>query len=534
MRYPFRVISIAACGAALCVGCTMLPSNNTPQDPFVMTDPGLAPQRRARPEYPPAIELMPATPGQPAPRSYTQPYSSPPRQTQPMKPRTSNDPYYSQPPRVAPRREAPPASPRREIPRTFAEPDTDRAPEPVVIPPREENVPQRTEKVPTLELPGDEAPSLDGPQLIPLDETASSATTKTTADSTADGRLELSVEVPSRRPVGSGAQYQLSIRNVSAQTLRNVSVRCEFDDALSFPELDRKSVTHKIPRIDAGDVKESSLTLVSKTAGVHECRFSVVVGSQVVLRKSVQVEFVSRQLDWQLHGPTERTVGSRAEFNIPLINVSDKELRDLKIRVTLDAALTVREMTQGGRLGDRTVTWDIDRLAANEGLLLQLEVECREPTTQACLQVAVSGLELPEDETEVCLVVKQRTGSLDVRLHDVTDPISVGDDAELVVTIQNEGLQFVKEIVTTCNWPEGLEFVSATIVQGGRSEPVHAEIDGRTATLTSLEKLAPNQSVEYHVLLKGRFPGTHRVSATVNNNTDSAPAKVTEPVMVHR
>ncbi len=43
------------------------------------------------------------------------------------------------------------------------------------------------------------------------------------------------------------------------------------------------------------------------------------------------------------------------------------------------------------KLDDRSVTWSIDKLSAQEGLLLQLEVECREPTTQACLTATVSG-----------------------------------------------------------------------------------------------------------------------------------------------
>jgi uncharacterized repeat protein (TIGR01451 family) len=286
--------------------------------------------------------------------------------------------------------------------------------------------------------------------------------------------------------------------------------------------------------MDAGDVKESLLTLVGKTAGLHQCRFSVMIGSKVALQKTVLVEFVSRQLDWQLHGPTERTVGSRAEFNIPLINVSDRELRDLKIRVDLDAALTVREMTQGGRLGDRTLTWEIDRLAANEGLLLQLEVECREATTQACLQVTVNGVDLPEDETEACLAVKQRTGWLEVRVHDVTDPIGVGDEAELVVTIQNQGLQSAKDVVAACTWPEGFEFVSAAVQHGGRSQTVLAEVQDRTAILTPTKKLDPDQSVEYHVLLKGRTAGTHRLTVSVTNSSDQTPVEVVEPIMVHR
>ncbi len=517
MRHGIQLIFTAAIGMALCLGCAMLPNNTAPQDPFVVVEPGLAPQRRSRPEYPPLIEPMPVAPQRTMPRSIPEPYSSPP-------------------PTLRPNRETLQA-PRRAAPRTFADPD--RAPEPIAIPPREaspspdDSEPQRTEKPMTTEPPAESLPAVDGPQLMPLDE-ASSALPASVPEVTEDGRLELRVEVPQQRPVGSGAQFHMTLRNLSGQVLRNVSVLCDFDDALSFPDSERKSVTHKIPRIDAGGMKDSLLTLIGTAAGRHECRFSVLIGSKVALRKTVAVEFITRQLDWQLHGPAERTVGSRAEFNIPLINISDHELRDLKIRVNLDAALTVREMTQGGRLGDRTLTWEIDRLQANEGLLLQLEVECLEPTTQACLQVTVSGADLPEDETEACLAVKSRSGSLEVRIHDVADPVAVGDEAEFVVTIQNEGLQAARDIAARCTWPEGLEFVSAKIQQGGHQQPAAAVVDGRTATLPALKKLDPSQSIEYRLRLKGRTAGTHRVTVSVANSSDKLPVSVMEPVMVHK
>jgi hypothetical protein len=346
--------------------------------------------------------------------------------------------------------------------------------------------------------------------------------------------VELVVDVPGRRPVGSGAPLQLTVRNRGNQILRNVSVVCEFPQGLRFPGSDRASVAHKIPRIDPGDVKESLLTLVGEVPGRHACRFTVNVGSQTVLTRTVSVEFVSRQLDWHIDGPEERTLGSRVEFNIPLINISRSDLRELTVRVELDAALTVREMTQGGRLADRSVTWTLDRLAANEGLLLQLEVECREVTKEACLKVSVAGKDVAEDSNEACLVVAPRTGWLNVRVEDLADPLPTGEETDVVVVVENQGVQPVKDVAVTCTWPEGFELVRAGVRQGDRLRPATAETRGRTATLTTIPRLAPNEALEYRVTLKAQQAGSHRLIVDVTNGSDQSPVRVVEPIMVHR
>lgn len=503
-KMPFQQLRLFTTGLSgivllLGVGCTTFPQQ-TPRDPFVTVEPGLAPRMNARPEYV-APQLSP-----PALQSPT--VQPPPRRPAPTP--TPINPY--------------PPTPQRGTPKTFADP----------VPNTNGNKARQPDPFQTDKLPiPKESPQRDGPQLS-LPE-ADAAPAKNTIRKTAAGEsVDLQIEVPKRRPVGSGAPFHLTIKNVGEQTLRNVSVVCEFDEALTFPGSERKSVTHKIPKIEAGDAKESLLTLVSETAGLHECRFTVQIGSQQLLHRSATVEFVSRQLDWQVHGPTERTVGSRAEFNIPLINVTDHDLRDLTVRIDFDAALTVREMTQGGKLTDRSVTWTIDKLTPNEGMLLQLEVECREPTSQACLLATVSGTDLPADDAEACLSVKPVTGLLDVRVQDVIDPIAVDGKAELTVTLRNRGLQAARDIVVSCVWPAGFEFVNATRTVRGQTIPVKFTVDGKTAALGAINRLDPDETIELHITLIANRPGAHQLAVQVTESATSGAVEVREPIMVHR
>ncbi len=484
-------------------GCASGPRRRAPDDPFAQYPPGQNPQYRARP-------MTPSTPWPMAPQQQ----NPPPRQPAPT-PRT-------------PQQNSP--TPQETPPKTFSDSPT----WPAIPPTRRQPVETDVDPLPESR-DADKSPS-DGPTLLPpaIGPQASRPTSYFDRSKAAAGQLQLTVEAPERRPLGSGAPFQLTVKNPTGTRVQNVQVICEFGDGLAFPGSSSKTVTHKIPRIDAGDARTCSLTLTSETPGRHECRFRVNINDQTVVQKTATVEFVSRQLDWQLQGPAVRSVGSRAEFNIPLVNVSETELQDVRVQVDLDAALTVREMTRGGQLSDRRVTWTIPRLAAGEGLLLQLEVECRQATTQACLMATVSGAGLPPDNTEACLTVKPVAGSLEVQIQDTADPVSEGETTEFVVTVTNRGLQSLKGIALNCKWPESFEFVRMEAREENHVRSLSPQVSGSQATLSSAALLPTDKSFEYRLILRAGRVGAHQVTVSAGDGTDQPAVEVSEPILVHR
>ncbi|MFO0917835.1 MAG: hypothetical protein U0872_05905 [Planctomycetaceae bacterium] len=228
----------------------------------------------------------------------------------------------------------PTPTPQEAQPKTFSD-----SPNWPAIPPAR-GQPVETDVDPLPESRDAVKPFNDGPTLLPpaIGPQASRTTSYRDRRNSGPNALQLVIDAPARRPLGSGAPFQLTVKNPTGARMQNVQVICEFDDGLTFPGSTSKSVTHKIPRIDPGDARSSSLTLVSETPGKYEGRCRVQVNDQTVIQKTATVEFVARQLDWQWQGPAVRSVGSRAEFNIPLVNVTDADLTDLRVQVDLDAA----------------------------------------------------------------------------------------------------------------------------------------------------------------------------------------------------
>src|SRR5207237_10054490 len=92
---------------------------------------------------------------------------------------------------------------------------------------------------------------------------------------------------------------------------------------------------------------ELALSLTGTTAGLHCCRVVVTrrdAEKEIELAsRKVCVDFVTRRVEIDVVAPTQRTEGSRAEFNIALSNRSLKTIHDVHAIVSFDKALFPKE-----------------------------------------------------------------------------------------------------------------------------------------------------------------------------------------------
>src|SRR4029077_20711972 len=111
----------------------------------------------------------------------------------------------------------------------------------------------------------------------------------------------------------------------------------------------------------------------------------------------VCVDFVTRHVEIEIVGPTQRTEGSRAEFNITLSNSSLKTIADARAIVSVDKALIPKEASAGAEQKSGSLTWRLGSLAPLEKVQLQLEFECRSQAHRACVSVEVKNGNLSGD-----------------------------------------------------------------------------------------------------------------------------------------
>jgi hypothetical protein len=221
--------------------------------------------------------------------------------------------------------------------------------------------------------------------------------------------------------------------------------RGQFDDALVFSGSDRREVVQGIERLPAGESKDMALSLTSDKTGSHCCWFMVTreeAGSDVeMVSRQVCVEFVTRHVEIDVVGPTQRTEGSRAEFNITLANNSLKNINDTQVVVAYDKALMPREASAEAEKKSGTLVWNLGVLRPMEKVQLQVEFECQRQAHRACVFVDVKGANLNGEREEACLEIVPVPGTLDLRVGDRDDPLETGRNGVYEATVQNIGLQ---------------------------------------------------------------------------------------------
>ncbi|WP_145451345.1 COG1361 family protein [Gimesia panareensis] len=458
-----------------------------------LTDPpSLAPQNQP---------LNSPKPGSPNPQS---------RETQRVGPQES-----------IPQKETEPAQPDKEL---FAVPesiDRNQPPQPRDLP---EDIPSR----PRLETP---QPQTRGkPETTPQRPSGPMMTPPAQA-----GPLEMTVDVIPKRQLGSGATFYLIIKNTSNQSVRNVLLECEFDSALLFPGRREKKIGQRLGTLQPGESKEINLTLYSDTLGNHCCRFRAMAEGEELVWKSVCVEYVKKQLELSVIGPSARTIGSRAEYIIKLSNVNDVDLKNVKVTVSYDASLIPREASIGSERETGQLKWMLDTIRVGEGVQLQVEFDCEVAAEYACMRVNVTSPELPDEQASACLKVTPAQGVLDVQVRDTKDPIARGEETTYEVSIENRGLQPARGIQLRAKIPRMFRVVSVEAHQGNQKLNLRPEVNQNTLVVSPVQELPADAFLRYTIQVKALSSGDGEFDVTItSNDSDKLETRVSEITTVNR
>lgn len=355
------------------------------------------------------------------------------------------------------------------------------SPPTIVLPKQRDDAPKSNTNQPT-------GPSLGFEALPPPNDSAAN-----------DSPLSLEIKGQRQRPVGGTVTFDVVVRNDGAETLTNVLVNVEFEEALVFPGSEERRLKKSLGQLLPSQSREMRLTLTSSRLGQHECKFSVSADEIDPIKQTAKVEFIDAKLQVRLIGPARRTVGSRAEFTVKVANTSEQPIDDLQVTLHHDAALTPHVATGGFHKDDHVLRWSLGRLEAGAGVQVHAEFDCQQLSEQACITAEARSEQLSAVAVEDCVTVVAVPGLLDLRLSDRTDPVRVGDDAEFEITVQNLGLEAVSDVQLDVQTSEHLQAGTHT-----------AKLDGREVSLTPA-----NQDGTLRLTLPGSFPADATLRITL-------------------
>lgn len=351
--------------------------------------------------------------------------------------------------------------------------------------------------------------------------------------------IELAVANPTERQVGAGATFRVSLTNRSRETLEGMRVVCLFADELQFGTTAEKTVSQSLGSWAARETKDLALTLHSNQVGTFAATFRIERESdgERLAERIGEAKFVDRKYELTVVGPTDRTIGSRAEFTVRIANISTEPLPPAELVLRRDAALVLKELTEGSRRTGGEIRWSLPELAPGAETQFQAEFECRTAADRATVTAQVVGpngeaRRIPEEETEASVRIAPVTGVLDVRLSDEIDPISAGEEGVYRLTITNMGLQEVRRIRVRYEATAPIEMTSVTVKRGSETLTTQFSAEGGALVGDEIDTLPPDATLTLDLRSTARSAGRGEMTAIVEHEVPGSRVEVREPTWV--
>jgi uncharacterized repeat protein (TIGR01451 family) len=339
-------------------------------------------------------------------------------------------------------------------------------------------------------------------------------------------QLKLSMTGPPTATLNVPVTYQLTVTNPGTGPATNVVLEDDFDAGL---EHDSKVAKVELPvgTLAPGETKMlTPLTLTPRKTGKLVNRATARADGNLSDRAEHPVVVQEAKLTVKITGPANRYVGRPAVWDITVTNPGEVALANVVVHDPLPAELTFVSATEGGKLDNGQVAWNVGALKPKESKTVQVTSKCATMTQRAVNPATANadpGLEA-RDEAPI-----QIAGLPAFRLEvvDLDDPVVVGGKTTYKIDVTNQGSLAGSDVSIVALVPPEMKLLNA-------NGPSAHTVEGQKVTFAPVSSLAPGQALNYTVeveALKPASPATFE--AELRAATLSGPVKEQEPTTIY-
>ena len=355
------------------------------------------------------------------------------------------------------------------------------------------------------------------------------------------------VTKPETARVGEDVLYELEVQNTSAQPISDVIVTIHFDEGLEQTEGATSPIRRSLGPLPAGQTNGVSIRYRVVRPGTLKQRVDITTpdGASVSLESALQATEAppspqptptgppprrplpagASPLVLTIQGDTQRHVGETAQYTITARNDGTMPLTNIRLMVGFDPALVPTKATGGHQVEAGQLVWTIEQLEPGQATERKVQCRCERPAAQAELRVtatAEGGIRSEEQWTTVILAAPGNppptpptdSGRLEIKVHDVRDPVRIGERTTYVIQVANRRRTSDRRIQIKVHFSpsvtvEAIESQLA-VTQDSR--------DRHTITFEPIQELRPGEALkEIRIEVTAKGPDTTaevRVEAT--------------------
>lgn len=362
--------------------------------------------------------------------------------------------------------------------------------------------------------------------------------------------LGMTIDGPESAKVGDTITYRIRIQNQCQEPLTNIRLIDTYGEGLEAPGLQSPLEYNPfdLPPGGVSDPIELEFTVQKAGTICHLIQVTADGGHTAESRQCLNSTEIARpQLSIAIEGmPQQLTAGDRFLLRARVTNSGNTRLAETTVLFENSPTLRAQQATNGWLNVEQGLQWRLRETEPGESVALEVEYIAGEADPAAIVRVTAEtddGLQAQERsrtridpaaqptqpnvenpngggerpaEGETRVPTPTRSNQLEVGVTAFNNPISLDDEATLIVRIKNDRNQSDRNVAVTMSIPEGLEYVGGRANDQIQHESTSA--DGRFVTMETRREMRTGDELVFHVRLRGVAAGKGNVVIEARSN----------------
>ena len=338
-------------------------------------------------------------------------------------------------------------------------------------------------------------------------------------------KLTLEMTGPDAVKVGDEVELRYVIRNNGSGDASHVILRSVLPPGLKHSE--GGDLEYEIENLPSGGKEVIDLTVIAAEPGSYHTVSEVTASGVSADKSSTDINIIGSQLTIQRLGPDRRFVGRSGTFQNIISNETAFEATNAVVVEQVPEGMRFVSADNGGTYNPQNgrVRWDIDRLAPEKQVTLEIELEAISAGPQEALVEVTESAGFRSQAKAVVTIEDFENMTANISRQD--KPVAIGESFGFTITIENRGTAVARNVEMVVEVPAEIA------VKAAGTRTVKARREGNTVRYATVEAIQPGDKMTFELKLQGEKQARNaRVLASLSYDQMPKPLIVSEAVTI--
>ncbi|MEQ8638816.1 hypothetical protein [Gimesia maris] len=326
----------------------------------------------------------------------------------------------------------------------------------------------------------------------------------------AEPMLQVAVKGPTNVMIGEPASQSVTISNPGTGTLHNVVLEAEIPKGLEH--VTAEYLQMQVGSLNPGESRTIRLALAAVMGGEQVVNVQAKAEGGLVQATQARVNVIAPKVQVAIDGPGLRYKGRSAQYVITTLNDGAAATNNVRVLHKIPEGFEFVNADHGGQFNpeDSTISWFLGRMEPGQTASVNLELKTKTIGNYVHHVRAISEHNVKSDAQIQTRI--EGTAQLVLEIADLDDPVEIGKETGYKVVVKNDGSKSAQNVSVSCELPPGVELITAT-------GPTQHIAENGVVVFKSLGDLAPGDSVQYQVIVRGTVEGNQRFRARLASDS---------------